>query len=104
MPVTIIQWLVFRGVGHAQTGVNAVIETLPTVACGRTSWPGIYRYSQYQPKHVCPDCAMALGIAAPAKRQTASAESAVLSTTENTEHTEKKGPVGPAKPKQGQLF
>ncbi len=90
----IIQWLVFRGVGHAQTGVNPVVETLPVVACGRTSWPGIYRYSQYRPKHVCPECAAAVGLAPTAR-------TAAVLTTDHTDHTDGKGS---SKPSQGQLF
>ncbi len=60
--MTIVQWLIFRGVGHAQTGTNEIASVLPIVACGRTSWPGIYRYSAARPKRVCRDCEAALAI------------------------------------------
>ncbi len=59
---TIIQWLVFRGVGHAQTGVNEVIPELPVVACGRTAWPGLVKYQTGPPRRICEECAAIVGI------------------------------------------
>ncbi len=87
--MTIVQWLVFRGVGHAQTGTNSdILSPQPVVACGRTSWPGLVKYQNKPPKHLCPECAAAAGLAAPTeKRQTVSVKS-----------------VEPAKPSQGNLF
>ncbi len=87
--MTIVQWLIFRGVGHAQTGTNEIVSVLPIVACGRTSWPGIYRYSAARPKHVCRDCEAALG-----HTSSAPAREAVIARR-NTE---------PPTPSQGSLF
>ncbi len=61
--MTIIQWLVFRGIGHAQVGANEVIPHLPIVACGRTAWPGLVKYQPKPPPRMCEECAAALGIA-----------------------------------------
>ena len=58
----VIQWIIFRGVGHAQIGQPASPFRPPPVACGRTAWPGLLRYDSRPPKHVCEDCAAALGI------------------------------------------
>ena len=88
--MTIIQWLVFRGVGHAQVGTDpGIAMSRPVVACGRTSWPGVYRYAQDRPKHLCPDCAVALGIG-----HSAAVREGVV---------ERREPE-PKKPSQGNLF
>ncbi len=87
--MTIVQWLIFRGVGHAQVGTNEIVSVLPIVACGRTSWPGIYRYSATRPKHICRDCEAALGIAA-----SSPAREAVMARRQSE----------PSKPEQGSLF
>ncbi len=82
--VPVLQWLVFRGIGHAQVGTNEVIPHLPIVACGRTAWPGITRYQSRRPGRVCEECSAA--IEGTEKRQTPSAKSP------------------PPLPKQGSLF
>jgi acetone carboxylase gamma subunit len=105
MPVEIVQWLIFRGIGHAQTGTNAVVPTLPVVACGRTAWPGIYRYTPTQPKHLCPECAVALGIAAPAKGYPIQPPADAPALSELEREADGRPPLRkPPKPSQGQLF
>ena len=85
MTTPIIQWLVFRGVGHAQTAVNEVVPHLPVVACGRTSWPGLVKYQPRQPERICEECGAALGMASPPPSPGSP-------------------PLPPPTPKQGSLF
>jgi hypothetical protein len=63
----VIQWISFRGIGHAQIGTTGN-PPLPTVACGRTSWPGLIRYPKTKPTQICRECAAALGLDAAAPK------------------------------------
>ncbi len=104
---TVVQWLIFRGVGHAQVGMNPVVSTLPVVACGRTAWPGLVKYKPKPPLRICDECSVALGLVA--TRHQPPADAPALSQLEreaagNAASVSEGKKKGSGRPSQGSLF